>query len=149
MSTPRQVVVTGGAAPFEQAITIGPHTLVADEPVDLGGGDAGPTPYDLLLAALGSCTSMTLTLYARKKGWPLERVSVALTHARIHAADCKDCEQKTGRIERVERVLTLEGPLSDEQRARLLEIADKCPVLKTMLSQLEVKSRLADQTAGA
>jgi uncharacterized OsmC-like protein len=142
-------VVTCGTAPFEQAITIGPHTLKDDEPADLGGGDAGPTPYDLLLAALGSCTSMTLSLYARKKGWPLERVSVALTHARIHAADCQDCEQKTGFIERVERVLTLDGPLSDEQRARLLEIADKCPVMKTMMSQLDVRSRLADPNAGA
>jgi putative redox protein len=115
------------------------RTLVADEPAGLGGDDAGPDPYTLLLAALGSCISMTVTMYARRKGWPLERVVVRLRQQRIHAKDCAECEQTTeGFVHRIERAVTVEGELSDEQRARLLEIANKCPVHKTLTSEIVV-----------
>jgi putative redox protein len=138
---PRRVVVTEtGAGTFQQAIEIGPHRLTADEPVAAGGLDSGPSPYDLLLAGLGACTAMTLRLYARHKTLPLEGVSVALSHAKIHAQDCADCETKEGRIDRIERVVTLTGALSAEQRARLLEIADKCPVHRTLHSEVDIRT---------
>lgn len=140
---PWQAVVRGGAEGLAQEISLGPHRLVSDEPEDRGGGDAGPDPYDLLLAALGSCTSMTLAIYARRKGWPLEAVTVKLRHSRIHARDCEHCETKQGWLDRIERVLELEGPLSDEQRARLVEIADRCPVSKTLVSEVDIQTRLA------
>ena len=115
------------------------RTLVTDEPAGAGGDDAGPDPYTLLLAALGSCISMTVTMYARRKGWPLERVVVRLRQQRIHAKDCAECEQTTeGFVHRIERAVTVEGGLSDEQRARLLEIAHKCPVHKTLVSEIVV-----------
>ncbi|MDB4965152.1 MAG: OsmC-like protein [Myxococcales bacterium] len=143
-SDPRAVIVSSTAAQFEQSVTAGPHHLVVDEPTGVGGADAGPTPYDLLLAALGACTSMTLTVYARRKQWPLERVSVELTHARIHAKDCIDCEDSTLRLQRIERHVTLTGPLTVEQRARLLELADKCPVHKTLTGMLDIRTKLVD-----
>jgi putative redox protein len=112
------------------------HTLVADEPSAAGGEDAGPDPYTLLLAALGSCISMTVTLYARRKGWPLERVIVRLRQNRIHAADCQECTHTTeGFVHRIERSVTFEGNLSEEQRTRLQEISHKCPVHKTLTSE--------------
>lgn len=115
------------------------RTFVTDEPSDLGGDDAGPDPYALLLAALGSCISMTLTLYARRKGWPLERASVRLRQQRVHVRDCAECEQTgEGFVHRIERAVTLEGPLSEEQRARLQEIAHKCPVHKTLTAPIVV-----------
>ena len=115
------------------------RTLVTDEPAGVGGDDAGPDPYTLLLAALGSCISMTVTLYARRKGWPVERVTVRLRQARIHAEDCAECAENTeGFVHRIERAVTVEGDLSDEQRARLLEIAHKCPVHKTLSSEIVV-----------
>jgi len=115
------------------------RTLVADEPAGLGGDDAGPDPYTLLLAALGSCISMTVTMYARRKAWPLERVVVRLRQQRIHAKDCAECERTTeGFVHRIERAVTVEGDLTDEQRARLLEIAHKCPVHKTLVSEIVV-----------
>jgi uncharacterized OsmC-like protein/esterase/lipase len=139
---PRPVVVTEtGGGKFQQTIAIGPHRLTADEPVAAGGLDSGPGPYDLLLAGLGACTSMTLRIYAEHKKLPLERVSVALSHSKIHAQDCEECETKEGKIDRIERVLTLTGPLSDEQRARLLEIADKCPVHRTLTSEINIRTR--------
>ena len=138
---PRNVVVTETRmGTFQQAIEIGPHRLTADEPVAAGGLDSGPGPYDLLLAGLGACTSMTLRLYAEHKKLPLERVSVTLSHSKIHAADCADCETKEGKIDRIERVVTLTGALSDEQRARLLEIADKCPVHRTLTSEIDIRT---------
>ena len=138
-----QVVVSSTARPFEQTITAGAHRFVGDEPVASGGGDAGPNPYDLLLAALGTCTSMTVTLYARRKLWPLERVEVALSHSRVHAEDCADCEGGKRRLERIERRITLTGPLSDEQKSRLLEIAEKCPVHRTLTGEIDIRTSLA------
>jgi len=111
------VIVQGSAVGFAQAITVGRHQLTCDEPTDVGGTNTGPTPYDLLLAALGSCTSMTLAMYARHKGWPLEAVTVRLRHAKIHAADCAACESKEGRHDYIERAVELTGVLTDEQRA--------------------------------
>ena len=113
------------------------QTFITDEPVAAGGEDAGPDPYTLLLAALGSCISMTVTLYARRKQWPLEKITVRLRQNRVHVKDCQECVQsKDGFIHRIERAVTFSGPLSDEQRARLDEIAHKCPVHKTLLSDI-------------
>jgi len=126
-----------------QDVRAGKHLLAADEPLAVGGTDSGPTPYDLLLAALGACTSMTLRMYARHKDLPLEGVSVTLRHAKIHARDCDDCDTKEGRIDRIEREIALRGPLSEEQRARMLEIADRCPVHRTLAGEISVRSKLA------
>jgi putative redox protein len=128
---------------FTNDIFVGQHMLRADEPVAVGGMDTGPGPYDLLAAALGACTSMTLRAYADLKGIPLERVSVELKHDKIHAADCAECETKEGKIDRIDRSITLEGKLDAQQRARLLEIADKCPVHRTLHSEVLIKSVLA------
>ncbi|HSF39560.1 MAG TPA: alpha/beta fold hydrolase [Thermoanaerobaculia bacterium] len=136
-----EVVVTSGEG-FVQEIVARKHRLVADEPVELGGTDQGPNPYDLLLAALGACTSMTLRLYANHKKLPLEGVRVRLRHAKIHAEDCAHCEEKTGKIDRIEREIEVLGPLSEEQRLRLLEIADKCPVHRTLESEIDIVNRL-------
>ena len=115
------------------------HKLITDEPIEAGGEDAGPDPYTLLLAALGSCISMTVTLYAKRKQWPLERVIVRLRQGRIHAADCQECTQASeGYVHRIERSVTFEGNLSEEQRARLREIAHKCPVHKTLTSEIVI-----------
>jgi putative redox protein len=115
------------------------HSLVTDEPVEAGGEGAGPDPYTLLLAALGSCISMTVRLYARRKNWPLERVIVRLRQNRIHASDCQECSHTTeGYVHRIERSVTFEGNLSEEQRARLQEIAHKCPVHKTLTSEIVI-----------
>ncbi len=140
----RAVVVTETrASKLQQSIAIGPHRLTADEPVPVGGEDSGPSPYELLLAGLGACTSMTLRIYAEPKGLPLERVSVRLTHEKIHAADCAECETREGKLDRIERVITLDGPLTEAQRARLLEIADKCPVHRTLMSEVNIRTKLA------
>ncbi len=141
--TPRTVIVSGSAAGVAQEITVGPHRLSGDEPTSAGGTDTGPNPYDLLLAALGSCTSMTVAMYARRKQWPLRAVSVRLRHSKIHAADCESCETKEGRLDRIEREVELLGPLEEEQRARLLEIANKCPVHRTLTSEIDIRTRLA------
>ena len=146
MATPEQteaahVIVHGTAAGFAQEVEIGSHELYADEPVSYGGTDTGASPYDLLLAALGSCTSMTIGLYARKRGWPLEKITVSLRHSKIHAKDCDDCETKEGKIDRIWRDVHLDGALSDEQRAKLMEIADKCPVHQTLTSEINIKTR--------
>jgi putative redox protein len=130
---------TGGGK-FQQEIMSGPHRFLADEPVKAGGLDSGPGPYDLLLASLGACTSMTLRLYAENKKLPLQRVSVRLTHNKIHAEDCLNCETKEGMIDRIDRNITLEGPLTADERKRLLEIADKCPVHRTLESEIEIRT---------
>lgn len=115
------------------------HMFITDEPLEAGGEDAGPDPYTLLLAALGSCISMTTKLYARRKGWPVERVTVHLRQRRIHAQDCTECAQAAeGYVHRIERSVTFEGNLTEEQRARLQEIAHKCPVHKTLTSEIVV-----------
>jgi uncharacterized OsmC-like protein len=137
------VIVHGSAAGFAQTILAGRHALTADEPIPVGGTDTGPNPYDLFLAALGSCTSMTLAMYARRKNWPLEAVTVRLRHTRIHAADCEACETKDGRLDYIEREVELTGILSGEQRARLLDIANKCPVHRTLKSEIHIETRLA------
>jgi uncharacterized OsmC-like protein/alpha-beta hydrolase superfamily lysophospholipase len=128
------------AGRFQQEIRTGRHRFLADEPVAVGGLDSGPGPYDLVLAGLGACTSMTLRLYAERKALPLDRVTVRLGHSRIHAVDCENCETKEGMIDRVDRVITLAGDLNDEQRKRLIEIADKCPVHRTLTSEINIST---------
>ena len=136
-----EVLVRGGATGFTTDVRSQRHRLTADEPAPIGD-DRGPNPYELLLASLGSCTTMTLRMYADRKEWPLDGVTVRLKHDRIHAEDCADCETKDGRIDRIRKVLTLEGDLSDEQRARLLEIADRCPVHRTLTGEIKIETRL-------
>jgi putative redox protein len=135
-------MVTGERTGMLHHITAGPHHLLADEPEDHGGGDVGPNPYELLLASLGACTGMTLRMYADRKQWPLERVRVRLSHEKIHAEDCRDCETKEGKVDRIKRLLVLEGDLSDQQRQRLVEIADRCPVSRTLTSETLIDTRL-------
>ena len=145
-TSPSEVTVTETPIRLRQRIEAGRHVLVADEPPSGGGEDAGPDPYALLLAALGACTSMTLRMYADRKGWPLEGISVRLGHERIHARDCADCEDKAdARVARLTRVLTLTGPLSAAQRQRLVEIAERCPVHRTILGQKEIVTRLSGE----
>jgi putative redox protein len=140
--TQADVIVWGEGGAFVQQIAAGRYRLKGDEPLSAGGTDTGPSPYDFLLAALGSCTSMTVGMYARKKNWPLERVTIWLRHSKIYAADCSECETREGMLERIERDVQLEGPLSAEQRSRLLEIADKCPVHRTLTSEINIRTRL-------
>ena len=137
------VIVRGAATGFAQKIIAGPHQFVGDEPTSVGGTDSGPTPYDLLLAGLGSCTSMTIAMYARRKQWALERVTVRLRHSRVHAEDCAACETRTARLTLIERDIELEGVLDEEQRGRLLAIANRCPVHLTLTSQMDIRTRLA------
>ena len=137
------VVVRGGAYSFEQEVTVGKHTLVADEPVSAGGGDAGPDPYDYLLTSLGVCTSMTVGLYARRKKLPLENIKVSLWHSRIHATDCQECETRDGMVDRIDVELELTGALSAEQHAALMDIAAKCPVHRTLTSEINIRLRAA------
>jgi putative redox protein len=125
---------------FQQEIVLGTHRLLADEPVKDGGLDSGPGPYDLLLAALGACTSMTVRLYADHKQIPLLRTQVRLRHEKIYAKDCAECETREGKIDRIERAITFEGDLTAEQRARLIEIADKCPVHRTLKSEVDIRT---------
>lgn len=142
---PSEVAVYGNAKGFTQKITIGPHRLVADEPKELGGDDAGPNPYDILLAALGSCTSITVTMYAQRKGWPLQDVNTRLRHSRIHAKDCTECETKDGKLDLIELDIELGGSLNDEQRSGLLEIAKKCPIHRTLATENVIRTRLLEQ----
>ena len=125
---------------FQQEVTVGRHRFLADEPVAVGGLDSGPGPYDLVLAGLGACTAMTLRLYAERKALPLDRVTVELSHDKIHAADCADCETKEGMIDRIGRAITLQGELDAGQRQRLMEIADKCPVHRTLTSEVDIRT---------
>jgi putative redox protein len=137
------VVVHGAATGFAQEISVGRHRLRSDEPTAAGGTNTGPTPYDLLLAGLGSCTSMTVAMYARRKQWPLEAVTVRLRHSKVHAKDCMECETKDGMLDRIERDIVLSGPLTDGQRAQLIGIANRCPVHRTLTSEIKIDSRLA------
>jgi putative redox protein len=137
-----EVLVVGGAQGLAQEIVAHQHRFVADEPEAVGGTGLGPTPYDLLLGALGACTSMTLRLYADRKAIPLEGVRVRLRHAKIHAVDCARCEVKEGKIDRIDREIEILGALTEAQRLRLLEMADRCPVHRTLESRIEVVTRL-------
>jgi putative redox protein len=142
---PREVVVRETRnRKFQQTVSVGPHQLLADEPVAAGGDDSGPGPYDLLLAGLGACTSMTMRLYADRKSLPLERTTVTLRHSKIHAEDCAECETKAGMLDQIDRVIAMEGPLDAEQRKKLIEIADKCPVHRTLTSEVRILTRAAD-----
>ena len=142
---PRNVVVRETrTSKFQQTVSIGPHLLLADEPVAAGGEDSGPGPYDFVLAGLGACTSMTMRLYADRKSLPLERTTVTLSHSKIHAEDCAECETKAGMLDQIERVITMEGALDVEQRQKLMEIADKCPVHRTLTSEIHIVTRPAD-----
>ena len=134
-------VVETGTGTYTQQISAGQHRLFADEPRPIGD-DGGPTPYDLLLAGLGACTSMTVRMYANKKGWPLERVEVSLRRTRIHAEDCAECETTKGMISHIDRSITLVGDLDDEQRERLLVIAERCPVHQTLTSEVDIATSL-------
>lgn len=136
------VIVRGAGDGFAQEITAGTHHLRSDEPISAGGTDSGPTPYDLLLASLGSCTSMTMAMYARRKRWPLERVTVSLRHSRTHVEDCAACETHDTKLTVIERNISLDGPLSEDQRGRLLEIANRCPVHLTLSSKMEIRTRV-------
>ena len=137
-----QVVVRTGREHYYTEVVASGHRLTVDEPESVGGTDRGGTPYDLLLGALGSCTSITLRMYADRKSWPLEEIVVRLSHAKIHASHCEACETTEGKVDRIEREIELTGDLSDEQRARLLEIADRCPVHRTLHSEIVVETRL-------
>ncbi|MCB9745771.1 MAG: OsmC family protein [Alphaproteobacteria bacterium] len=139
-----QAVAQTGGQGFGTEIRAGRHRLRADEPPRLGGEDTGPSPYDLLTAALGACTGMTLRMYADRKGWPLEKVTTRLTHDKVHATDCADCETQTGKIDFIVRELVLEGDLDEAQRQRLLEIANRCPVHRTLHAEVKVETRLAE-----
>jgi uncharacterized OsmC-like protein/fermentation-respiration switch protein FrsA (DUF1100 family) len=142
---PRNVVVRETRnGRFQQIVTSGPHRMLADEPVSVGGQDSGPGPYDFLLAGLGACTSMTMRMYADRKSLPVERIAVTLNHNRIHAEDCAECETKAGMLDQIDRVISIEGALDAEQRKRLMEIADKCPVHRTLRSEVRILTREAD-----
>jgi uncharacterized OsmC-like protein len=133
------VIVRGDARSFRQEVVADKHHLVADEPAAAGGSDAGPDPYDYLLTALGVCTSMTVGLYARRKQFPLENITVSLWHSRIYAKDCEECETKEGMLDRINVEVELKGSLSAEQRAKLMEIAGKCPVHRTLTSEINIR----------
>src|SRR4051812_13152260 len=142
---PRQVVVRETRnSKFQQTVTVGPHKMLADEPVAAGGEDSGPGPYDYLLAGLGACTSMTMRLYADRKTLPMERVTVTLKHSKIHAADCAECDTKDGMLDQIDRLIAMEGNLDAEQHKRLMEIADKCPVHRTLTSEIRIVTKAAE-----
>ncbi len=141
-----RVTVRGAANGFVQEILAGRHQLRSDEPVSVGGTDTGATPYDLLLAALGSCTSMTVGMYARRKQWPLTRVTVRLSHSRQHARDCAVCDSETAMLTVIDRDVELDGPLSDAQREQLLAIANRCPVHLTLTSTIDIRTTLRAAT---
>lgn len=142
---PRNVVVRETrASKFQQTVTTGPHQMLADEPVAVGGADTGPGPYDLLLSALGACTSMTMRMYADRKSLPVDRITVTLKHNKIHAEDCAECETREGLIDQIDRVIKIEGALDADQHKRLMEIADKCPVHRTLHSEVRILTKAAD-----
>ena len=137
----------GSAASFKQEVIAGKHRLLADEPESAGGSDAGPDPYDYLLTALGICTSMTVGLYARRKNLPLQTIKVSLWHSRIYAKDCEECETKEGMLDRIDVEVELAGALSAEQHAKLIEIAGKCPVHRTLTSEINIRLRPAQKSS--
>ena len=140
------VIVRGAADGFVQEIIAGAHHLRSDEPASAGGTDSGATPYELLLAALGSCTSMTVAMYARRKQWPLKRVTVRLRHSRVHAEDCAACEREGAQLSVIDRDIVLDGALAEDQRSRLLAIANRCPVHLTLTSRIDIRTSLTDES---
>jgi uncharacterized OsmC-like protein len=138
-----ELIVTGGRTPYVQVVRARVHQFLVDEPVSAGGTDQGPNPYELLLASLGACTSITLRMYADRHGIPLEGVEVRLQHDRVHAKDCEDCEQTEGYVDVLRREIAVRGPLTEEQRRRLLAIANKCPVHRTLEGRVHVRTTLA------
>ena len=140
------VVVRGTAKNFQQEVIAGKHKFVADEPVSAGGGDAGSDPYDYLLTALGVCTSMTIGFYARRNRLPLENITVWLSHSRIYAADCEECETRQGMLDRIDVEVELTGSLSPEQHAKLMQVAAKCPVHRTLTSEINIRLRTAEKS---
>jgi uncharacterized OsmC-like protein len=140
---PRTVVVEGPATGFRTEVSVAGHHFTVDEPIPVGGTDVGPSPYEMLLAALGSCTAMTLRLYADRRKWPLERAVVKLSHRKVHAKDCEDCPEKPAKMDVVDRVVELHGPLDDAQRAKLVEIAERCPVQQTLGGPIQVHTTVA------
>lgn len=141
-SNPSIVAVETADGKFQQIVKVGQHEFLADEPVSFGGLDSGPSPYDLLLAALGSCTSMTMKMYADRKGLPLEGVHIELEHSRDHVDDCQTCNNDDNRIDVIDRSITIHGDLTEEQREKLMEIADKCPVHRTLQNRIDIHSTL-------
>jgi uncharacterized OsmC-like protein len=137
------VVVRGAGPGFAQEISVRSHRLRGDEEASSGGTDTGPSPYDFLLAALGTCTSMTIAMYARRKQWPLEWVTVRLRHTKVRSEDCAECESKDTTLDRIEREIDLEGALSEEQRRKLRVIADHCPVHRTLTTRIVIETSLS------
>ena len=146
---PADVVVRGNASAFLQEVVSWKHHLRADEPVSAGGSDAGPDPYDYLLIALGVCTSMTVGLYARRKQWPLEDIIVSLWHSRIYAKDCEECETKEGMLDRIDAEIELSGSLTADQHAKLMEIAAKCPIHRTLTSEINIRLQAAEKPSAS
>jgi uncharacterized OsmC-like protein len=137
-------VIIRSSGPFRSVAEAGPHRWIMDEPIEAGGANEGPTPYDMLAAGLGGCTAMTLHFYARREKFPLEHVTVRVTHDRQHVKDCADCSSSSGYIHRFKVEIVVEGPLTEEQRARLLTVAGKCPVAKTLQAEIRVDEVLVD-----
>ncbi len=142
----KEVIVYGDGEGLHQEVFIDSHRLVADEPAESGGSGRGPDPYDLLLASLGACTSITITMYAQSEGLPLRGVTTRLQHSNVHADDCAECETEEGKIDWIELNIELDGPLSDEQRSQLLEIAEKCPVHQTLISETVIRIGAGDES---
>ena len=138
----RNVTVKFGPLRYAQNISVGSHVFQSDEPTDIGGNDAGPEAHELLMAALGACANITVQMYAERKQWPLQGVQISLSHARVHAEDCAQCDTKAGMVDRIEVEISFTGDLSEEQQRRLLEIADKCPVHRTLVSQTQIDTKL-------
>ncbi len=143
------VVVRGGSDSFKQQIAADKHRLIADEPVNAGGDDGGPDPYHYLLASLGVCTSMTVGLYARRHQLPLENITISLWHSRIHASDCEECETREGMLDRIDLEIELTGSLNDAQHAKLMELAAKCPVHRTLTSEINIRLRQASKASAS
>ena len=146
MSTHAHVAARLGAHGMTTTITAGDHQFIADEPTSLGGDDKGPTPYELFLGSLAACKTITLRMYAQHKGWPLEEVIVTASHGRIHANDCADCDAKSGMVDRIDVTLQIKGDLTDEQRERLHQIADRCPVHQTLITETVIKTAHEEST---